>query len=98
MADITVTYEEMQASATKLDQGKASIEEQLESLRRMIDQLVQTSFRTQSASPKFQASYEQWNTGAKNAIGGLEGMSAFLKSAIRGHQDLDSSLSQGMSS
>jgi uncharacterized protein YukE len=85
----------MQASATKLDQGKTSIEEQLESLRRMIDQLVQTSFRTQSASPKFHASYEQWNTGAKNAVAGLEGMSAFLKNAIKGHQDLDSSLSQG---
>jgi len=97
VADVTVTYEEMQASATKLDQGKANIEEQLESLRRMIDQLVQTSFRTQSASPKFHESYQQWNTGAKNAIAGLEGMSGFLKSAIKGHQDLDSSLTQGLS-
>jgi WXG100 family type VII secretion target len=96
--DITVSYEEMQASATKLDQGKASIEEQLESLRRMIDQLVQTSFKTQSASPKFRESYEQWNTGAKNAVAGLEGMSGFLKNAIKGHQDLDSSLTQGMPS
>jgi WXG100 family type VII secretion target len=97
VADVSVTYEEMQASATKLDQGKENIEGQLESLRRMIDQLVQTSFKTQSASPKFQQSYEQWNTGAKNAVAGLEGMSAFLKNAVKGHQDLDQGLAQGLS-
>ncbi len=98
MADVTVSYEEMQASATKLDQGKTEIEGQLESLRRMITQLVQTSFRTQSASPKFQESYEQWNKGAASAIAGLEGMSQFLKGAIKGHQDLDTGLTQGLSS
>jgi len=87
----------MRASALKLDQGKASIEEQLESLRRMIDNLVQTSFKTQSASPKFQQSYEQWNNGAKNAIHGLEGMSAFLNKAVQGHQELDTGLAGGLS-
>jgi WXG100 family type VII secretion target len=97
MADITVSYEEMRAGASKLDQGRTSIEEQLESLRKMIDQLVQSSFRTQTASPKFQQSYQQWNSGAKNAIAGLEGMSAFLTKAVQGHQDLDSGLSSGLS-
>jgi WXG100 family type VII secretion target len=96
MADISVSYEEMRAGARKLDQGRTSIEEQLESLRKMIDQLVQTSFRTQNASPKFQQSYQQWNGGAKQAIAGLEGMSAFLNKAVQGHQDLDTNLSSGL--
>lgn len=96
MADISVSYEEMRAGARKLDQGRTSIEEQLESLRKMIDQLVQTSFRTQNASPKFQQSYQQWNSGAKQAIAGLEGMTAFLNKAVQGHQDLDTNLSSGL--
>lgn len=95
MSDISVNYEEMRSSASRLDQGKENIEQQLQSLRQMIDQLVQTSFRTQSASPKFRESYEQWNNGAKNAVAGLTGMSGFLRQAIQGHQDLDSSLSSG---
>ena len=96
MPDISVSYEEMRLSASKLDQGRTSIEDQLESLRKMIDQLVQTSFRTESASPKFKESYEQWNSGAKNAMAGLEGMSTFLTKAIQGHKDLDTSLTGGM--
>jgi WXG100 family type VII secretion target len=96
MADISVTYEEMSAGAKKLDQGRQSIEEQLTSLRSMIDQLVQTAFKTQTASPKFQASYEQWDKGTKQAVAGLEGMSAFLNKAVQGHQELDSNLSSGL--
>jgi WXG100 family type VII secretion target len=98
MADVSVSYEEMRSSASKLDQGRASIEEQLASLKRMIDQLVGTSFKMQSASPKFQQSYEQWDKGAQSAIAGLQGMSAFLNKAVQGHQDLDSSLTSGLSS
>jgi WXG100 family type VII secretion target len=96
VTDISVSYEEMRSSAARLDQGKENIEQQLESLSQMINQLVDTSFRTQSASPKFRASYEQWNSGAKNAVAGLTGMSAFLRQAVQGHQDLDSSLSSGL--
>lgn len=97
MADITVSYEEMRASASKLDQGRTSIDEQLGSLKTMIDNLVQTSFKTQSASPKFQESYDQWTTGAKEAIGGLEGMSSFINKAITQHQELDTNLQAGLS-
>ncbi len=96
MADVSLNYEEMRAGATKLEQGRTTIEQELDSLRRMIDNLVQTSFKTQTASPKFQQSYDQWNTGAKSAIAGLEGMSGFLKQAIQRHQELDTGLSGGL--
>lgn len=96
MSDISVSYEEVRAGAQKLDQGKANIEEQLDGLQRMIENLVQTSFKTQSASPKFRESYDQWTRGAKEAIKGLEGMSQFLNKAVQGHQDLDQSLTSGL--
>lgn len=96
MSDISASYAEMKSGAQKLNQGKTSIEEQLGQLKRMIDQLVQTSFRTQKASPRFQQSYEQWDRGAKQAIAGLEGMSQFLEKAVQGMQDLDQNLSSGL--
>jgi hypothetical protein len=60
----------------------------------MIDNLVSSGFVTDVASGKFQQSYEQWNTGAKNVIGGLEGMTSFLNRAIEQHTQLDTQLGQ----
>ncbi len=96
MADITVSYDEMRNSVNQLKQGQQDIEGKLQSMKTMIKGLVETAFRTQSASPRFKDSYEQWDQGAMNVIAGLEGMSQFLEQAIASHQDLDSNLSSGL--
>lgn len=91
---VHVDYEQLQSSASQLQNGKNEIETQLGRLKTMIDNLVTSGFKTDLASGKFQQSYEQWNTGAKNVMQGLEGMNGFLKNAIAQHQQLDSQLSQ----
>ena len=68
--------------------------EQLQSLRSMIDSLVGGEFRTQLASPRFQESYEQWDSGAQQMLEGLEGMASFLNQAVGGFEQLDSDLQQ----
>ncbi len=98
MADVQISYEEMLASARKLEQARTDIQGQLEGLLKMVANLVQTSFKTQMASERFRQSYEQWDKGAKNAITGLESMSTFLNRAVQGHRDLDSNLTSGLSS
>jgi hypothetical protein len=60
----------------------------------MIDNLVSTGFVTDIASAKFQQSYDQWNSGAKNVIGGLDGMTSFLTAAVDQHSQLDAQLGQ----
>ena len=94
MANVHVDYAQLESSATQLTNGKNEIETQLGKLKTMIDNLVTSGFRTDLASGKFQQSYEQWNSGAKNVMQGLEGMTGFLKNAISQHQQLDSQLSQ----
>lgn len=94
MANVHVDYQQLQSSASQLQSGKQEIEAQLGRLKSMIDNLVSSGFVTDRASGKFQQSYEQWNSGAKNVMAGLEGMTGFLKNAISQHEQLDSQLSQ----
>lgn len=96
MSDIQVNYEEVKASASRLDREREEITAKLQELDRMIDGLVQGAFKTQTASPRFKDSFNQWNSGARNVIEGLQGMTAFLNKAVQGHQELDSNLSSGL--
>jgi WXG100 family type VII secretion target len=97
MTDVSVGYEGMQSGASQLQQAQENMTEQLGSLRSMIDGLVGGEFRTQLASPRFQESYEEWNTGAQQMMEGLQGMASFLNQAVSGFQELDSNLQQGAS-
>jgi WXG100 family type VII secretion target len=97
MTDVSVGYEGMQGAASQLQQAGENMTEQLQSLRSMIDSLVSGEFRTQLASPRFQESYEEWNSGAQQMLEGLNGMASFLNDAVGGFQDLDSQLQQGAS-
>ncbi len=99
MAEATIVADrtELRNSARKLDTGREDIDKQLADLKRMIDQLVQSSFKGGAAPGKFRDSYEQWDKGAKNAIAGLNGMKEFLNKAAQGHDDLDTTLSSSVS-
>ncbi len=94
MANVHVDFQQLQSSAGQLQSGQHEVEALLTKLKAMIDNLVTSGFITDQASGKFQQSYEQWNNGAKNVIGGLEGMTGFLRAAVQQHQQLDSQLSQ----
>ncbi|MGH3806757.1 MAG: WXG100 family type VII secretion target [Pseudonocardiaceae bacterium] len=94
MANVHVDYQQLQASASQLQNGKQDMEAQLGRLNTTIRNLVGSGFATDLASGKFGQSYEQWSNGAKNVLDGLEGMTSFLKNAIAQHQQLDQQLSQ----
>ena len=94
MPNVQVDYQAVQNAATQLQKGKEEVELQLGRLKTMIDNLVTSGFVTEQASTKFQESYDQWNTGAKNVIGGLAGMTSFLNDTVAKHQDLDRQLGQ----
>jgi WXG100 family type VII secretion target len=94
VANVHVDYQELQRNASQLKSGKQDIESQLGRLKSMIDNLVASGFVTDQASGKFQQSYDQWNSGAKNVIQGLDGMSTFLDKAVAQHQQLDTELSK----
>ncbi|MGW0432232.1 WXG100 family type VII secretion target [Micromonospora sp. NPDC003197] len=96
MVDVNIGYDGLQRAGAQLRTGQSEMTQRLQAMKSMIDQLVSSEFRTQLASGRFQESYQQWSSGAQNMIDGLEGMAAFLNSAIQEYQDLDNRLAGGL--
>jgi uncharacterized protein YukE len=86
----------MQSSADKLRAGQAEIEANLEHLKGLVQQLVADGFTTSSASGAFDASYTEFNQGAKKTIEGIEGMAAFLVKAAETLKNTDEELAKAL--
>ena len=87
---------EMQDQATKLNNARVDIESQLTSLKSQIDGLVSGGFVTDAASGQFQQSYTEFDTGAKKAIEGLDGMATYLTKAAETFADVDTQLASAL--
>ncbi|MGL5811299.1 MAG: WXG100 family type VII secretion target [Nocardioides sp.] len=96
MADLNVTYAEMESAASNLVSGKADIEARLTQLKANIDNLVSSGYVTGKSSPAFHAAYDEFNTGVLKTIEGLDGMSQFLTAAARAMSDTDEQLANAI--
>ena len=91
MANVNVTYGDMQSAAGQLRSGESQINSDLARLKKLIDNLVASGYVTDSSSKQFQASYEQFNSGATKMIAGLNGMGQYLDTAAKAFQETDTS-------
>lgn len=96
MANLNVTYQDLDNTASRLKSGQADVEAKLSELKKAVDSLVSAGFVTDKASGAFQASYDEFNTGATKTIQGLEGMSQFLKSAAQAYGQADEQLASAI--
>ncbi len=96
MANMNVTYAELDTTANQLTQGQGDLEQILSNLQQIVGNLVSSGFVTDAASGAFQQSYDDFTSGAKQTVAGLEGMSQFLKQAAQTLSDVDSQLAQGI--
>ena len=92
MANMNVTYADMKDAALRLRNGQADLEAKLQELRGMVEGLVAGGYVTDRSSKAFDASHHEFNTGAMQVIGGIEGMSAFLDAAAATLEDADTQL------
>ena len=74
MSDFGAPYDEMDATAKQLDDGKGEIDDLLEKLQGYVDDLVQDGFKTEKASGKFQEGYQDFTGGMKEAAEGATEM------------------------
>lgn len=95
MSDFGATYDEMESTATKLDDGKESIENALTECQGYVDELVQDGFKTEKASGKFQDGYQDLTTGLKDASQGVSDMAQALRDMAQAIRDLDDQLAGG---
>jgi WXG100 family type VII secretion target len=96
MANLNVTYEEMNDASHRLDAGRDSMTNTLTELKNLIDQLVAGGFQTQLASGAFQDTYEQFTSGTTQAVQGLDGMAKFLRGAATAMQNTDEQLARAI--
>jgi WXG100 family type VII secretion target len=96
VANVNVTYAEMQSAANQLRSGEAQIEGDLAKLKKLIDNLVASGYVTDTSSKQFEASYTEFNTGATKMIQGLNGMGQFLDAAAKAFHETDVQLASAL--
>jgi len=96
MANLNVTYGEMQNEAAGLRNGQQQIIDNLNALRNRINGLVTNGFVTDSASGAFQQMYESFNNGATQTINALEQIAATLENMARTLQETDQALARSI--
>lgn len=92
MANIHVSYSDMQTEARNLRTAKDDIQNQLRTLAQRISNLVSSGFITDSASVKFHENYQQFTTATTNAVAALEDIAANLDNTARVLQETDQQL------
>lgn len=97
MANVNVTYDQMQEAATKLTNGQQEITNQLHQLQNYVNNLVHNGYVTDRSSKAFEQSYSEFNKGAQQTIEGLTGMAKFLQQAADAFRQADESLAHGIS-
>jgi WXG100 family type VII secretion target len=98
VANVNVTYADMQSAANQLRSGESQIEGDLAKLKKLIDNLVASGYVTDASSKQFEASYTEFNTGATKMIQGLNGMSQYLDSAAKAFSETDTQLAAALKS
>ena len=96
MANVTVTYQQMEDAASRLGAGRAEIDGVLARLKSLVDTLVAEGYVTDSSSRQFASCYDAFTAGAKQTIGGLEGMAQYLTVAAQTFQDADAQLASAL--
>lgn len=97
MANLSVTFQDMEDGANRLTNGQHDIEAKLTELKALVHSLVTGGYVTDKSSKAFDIAYYEFNDGAGKAIHGLESMSGFLKSAATALGDTDQQLASSLS-
>ena len=94
MANLNVTYDQMQSAATRLRNGQQDLESKLNELRSLVQQLVQNGLTTSRASGAFDSSYQEFTQGATRTVRGIDGMADYLNKAAQALQQTDEELAR----
>ncbi len=96
MANLNVSYAEMEAEASALMNGRQQIESELTNLANRINNLVTSGFVTDAASGAFQSMFTEYSTSAKNTISALDNIANSLKQMAQTMQETDQSMAQSI--
>jgi WXG100 family type VII secretion target len=96
MANLNVTYGDMRDAASRLQSGKDDLIGKLTELQTLVNNLVSGGYVTDASSGAFNESYNQFTTGTKTAVEGLDGLSQYLTKAAEALQTTDQELANAL--
>lgn len=96
MANLNVTYADMEDAAKRIKAGQTDIEGKLRELKSLVDALVNGGYVTDASSVAFNTSYSEFNDGATKTISGLEGISEYLTKAAEVLRSTDEELAKAL--
>lgn len=96
MANMNVTYADMDNAAKTLLKNHQEIETMLQGMSSLVKQLTTDGFVTDAASKQFDQSYEEFTNGAKQVIQGMQGMSDYLTKASQTFAQIDQELAKAI--
>lgn len=96
VANLNVTYGDMQSAASQLRAGQQQMESDLARLKSLVDNLVASGYVTDASSKQFDVSYTEFNSVATKMMQGLAGMGQYLDAAARAFQETDTQLAASL--
>lgn len=92
MANINVSYGEMEQAATQLGSGRDEITQKLQTLQTQINTLVASGFVTDQASGRFNDAYNEYTTSANTVVSKLSEIQSFLTQTANAMRDMDAQI------
>ncbi|WP_408898007.1 WXG100 family type VII secretion target [Nocardioides sp. R1-1] len=92
MADQELTFDDIDSAADKLETGKEDLASLLTELRSLVQELTDSSFKTEAASVAFLDSYEELSDGLETALEAIPAAATALRQMKTAFQDTDSGL------
>ena len=89
MANMNVTFGEMNDAANRLENERQQLVDQLTTLKAFIQNLVSSGFVTDQASGAFNESYQSFTTAATTTVNNLTQISQNLRTTAQVLQDTD---------
>jgi WXG100 family type VII secretion target len=96
MANVNVSYAEMEDAASRLRSGQGDIELKLGELQSLIGGLVSNGFVTDQASVRFNESFMEFTSSAKKVVSALTDMGNYLSGAATTLQNADEQLAAAL--
>jgi uncharacterized protein YukE len=92
MANINVSYQEINSNADRLLAGRNEINTTLGVLQSQISALISSGFSTDKSSGAFSDAYDRFTSGARNTIGGLDDLALFLRNTAQTLGEVDAQI------
>ncbi|RIJ77494.1 WXG100 family type VII secretion target [Nakamurella silvestris] len=96
MANVNVTYDDLNNAASHLRTGQQEITDKLNELKGYISNLISNGYVTDQSSIAFGETFGNFTEGSVQTVAALDGLAGFLATAAQTLAEVDAQLAQSI--